>query len=199
MRGEGWSRSRCDEAAWADVQNASGCDDCTAVVQGMDRKYGGTLASEAGAERGGTCDGYCHAMQMTCKAAWTNANTGPTSPMTCASHTNKSACDIPYAGQDKHAPANLMCECVPEVGAGGTEDEWQHNGGNLVVGVCPDPRTTCHNTIGSFECACRFGFSKQAAFPFECEDVQECAIRNGGCGEHVTCIELAGSAHTGLA
>ncbi|CAC5378602.1 FBN2_3 [Mytilus coruscus] len=53
-----------------------------------------------------------------------------------------------------------------------------------------DPQAVCINTIGSFKCDCRPGYSGDG---FTCRDVNECTRNNGGCDIDATCVNVPGS------
>ncbi|XP_020617316.1 signal peptide, CUB and EGF-like domain-containing protein 1, partial [Orbicella faveolata] len=49
---------------------------------------------------------------------------------------------------------------------------------------------TCHNTIGSYQCRCKQGFSGDGK---ECKDIDECAIGTYDCSSDAICINTKGS------
>ncbi|KAJ8304383.1 hypothetical protein KUTeg_017966 [Tegillarca granosa] len=53
-----------------------------------------------------------------------------------------------------------------------------------------DPHAKCINTIGSYKCDCKPGYTGDG---FTCRDSNECTRNNGGCDIDATCINTPGS------
>eukprot|EP00795_Rhopilema_esculentum_P001778 gene1778-16265_t len=58
---------------------------------------------------------------------------------------------------------------------------------------CKGPGAVCTNTVGSYICSCRAGYQKVKGQKDTCEDIDECAVNNGGCAHN--CTNTAGSYH----
>eukprot|EP00795_Rhopilema_esculentum_P001726 gene1726-16211_t len=58
---------------------------------------------------------------------------------------------------------------------------------------CKGPGAFCTNTVGSYICSCRAGYQKVKGQEDTCEDIDECAVNNGGCAHN--CTNTTGSYH----
>ena len=80
----------CNESSWKDAKVV--CDKCKVIAEKMDETYG-------------TCDAYCKANGLQCKAAWEDTED------TCTEE-RKEDCVYDFGGETGDA----ICECIPKGG-----------------------------------------------------------------------------------
>ncbi|XP_048587783.1 neurogenic locus notch homolog protein 1 [Nematostella vectensis] len=80
------------------------------------------------------------------------------------------------------------CEC-PQ-GYTGAACETDVNECSLENHNCHRDRATCANTIGSFACTCKPGYTGDG---INCADIDECSLGSGNCHQDATCSNTAAS------
>ncbi|XP_029073540.1 adhesion G protein-coupled receptor E1 isoform X2 [Monodon monoceros] len=106
----------------------------------------------------------------------------------------------------RNLPGRYKCNCLPGFSSP-TGNNWNPGKpGHFActdVDECADPRTcpehsTCHNSLGSYSCACNPGFeSSRGKMSFQglgetCEDVDECSRNSTLCGPSSVCTNNLG-------
>ena len=82
----------CDESRWGDVKDGIVCGKCKVLADEMDDKHR-------------TCNTYCAANGLQCKAAWEEQSN------TCTEEREED-CDYDFGADTGDA----ICECIPEEG-----------------------------------------------------------------------------------
>ena len=80
------SGNRCDESSWIDVDHGLICGDCKVLADEMKRHR--------------TCNGYCEANKLHCKAAWEEESDS-------CSIKREEKCDFDFGNETTDA----ICEC----------------------------------------------------------------------------------------
>ncbi|XP_019850443.1 PREDICTED: uncharacterized protein LOC105312253 isoform X2 [Amphimedon queenslandica] len=99
----------------------------------------------------------------------------------CCSGYSGSNCDpICYNSCNRCTGCLAPYRCQCQAGYTGSTCCSDYNECNVKNGGCEQ---NCHNTVGSFYCSCRSGYSISSD-NLHCTDINECNSNNGGCSQH---------------